>query len=141
MKSLFDILGGKTNTNAILLCGPTSTLTVCSDGVTRFFNKYLHDLLKEYGFRNVVYYDASNSNGKFVLDDESAFYSFAFNRDAYIEKYHTTPDGSAADICEAREPISFSFGHRRSPDTDVPETSEAVGRKIVYQERRLLLFL
>ena len=66
MNSIFDILSGNTSINSILIYGSTDTLTCSSDGINRFFYKYLHDLLIAKGFQNVVFYDCSNANDKTI---------------------------------------------------------------------------
>ena len=120
MNELENILIGKgsENISAILLYGNFNETFISDDLVFRSFYKYLADKLKEAGFDNVCFYDNTHTFGKFVFDEESAYYSINVNRAPYFKKYGKIPAGAP----EPDEPQDlgaggFSFGEESADST------------------------
>lgn len=129
-----QIFNGSAPINVMVFYGALNSLTITHDGVIRHFHNLLHDLLKSSDFDNVVFYEASHAKGKYVLDDESAFFSFPENRAAYIRKYGSAPDGKPADDTQnalPRAPVHFSRRNR------IEQTAPDDAGEIKYTEKNL----
>lgn len=90
------LLADTESIRAIIIHGNPGELAITGDAVLKPFRVYLRDLLHESGFQNIVFYDSTNTDGKFVLDDESAYYSIPASRNAYLQKYGHAPAGVQA---------------------------------------------
>ena len=137
MNTFKEILQGRTNINTILIRGDLSSSTITADGIIRYMPNLLHDILiSEYGFENVVYFDGTHAKGKYVLDDNSAYYSFPENKRAYLQKYGRTPNGETDnDIYTQPEAPAF-FGRSRETADDIPDSTQTNG-SFVYQEKNM----
>ena len=130
-----QIFKGSAPINVMVFYGALNSLTITPNGVVRHFHNLLHDLLKSSGFDNIVFYEASHAKGKYVLDDESAFFSFPENRAAYIRKYGSAPDGKPADDTQnapPRAPVHFSRRNR------VEQTTPEALDELKYSEKNLV---
>ena len=101
---LKSILSMEKNISAVIMYGYLSEQVISTDMTNRTVLIHLHTMLKNNGFDNIVFYDASHAEGKFVKDDESAVYCFNRNRGAYIKKYGQLPKG----ILNENEAVAIS---------------------------------
>jgi len=148
--SLFsDILNDNTNSSCILLHGNVTDCVISKDLCFRDFFVVLADILREHGFDNIVFYDSSNALGKYVLDDQSAYYSIQEARDPYLKKYGQPPNGSIQSASPVQQVKStennvITFGKPRkkilsSPSSNqVAQQSNNVSDTITYQQKNLL---
>ena len=88
--NVLDILKKHDDTSSILLYGNTTDLLLSRDLCFREFRVALADILHEAGYDNVVFYDSTNASGKFVYDDESAYYT-GIAREEYEKKHGSAP--------------------------------------------------
>lgn len=111
MLQLLDLLKSHPDTSCIMLYGNVTDCIISRDLIHREFSVFLHDVLKECGYDNVVFYDFTNASGKYVYDDESAYYSINKAKEPYISKYGKAPDRTPS---ERTTPVSSpSVGGRR----------------------------
>lgn len=87
MSTLSKVLKNNIDTSCILLHGDVTDMVISKDLCFREFNVVLTDVLREHGFDNVVFFDATNALGKFVYDDRSAYHSIESSREPYEKKY------------------------------------------------------
>lgn len=88
--NVLDILKKHDDTSSILLYGNTTDLVLSRDLCFREFRVALADILHEAGYDNVVFYDSTNASGKFVYDDESAYYT-GIAKEEYEKKHGSAP--------------------------------------------------
>ena len=88
--NVLDILKKHDDTSSILLYGNTTDLVLSRDLCFREFRVALADILHETEYDNVVFYDSTNASGKFVYDDESAYYT-GIAREEYEKKHGSAP--------------------------------------------------
>ena len=93
------------------------------------------------GFDNIVFYDSTNAHGKYVYDDESAYYSFGDeNKAAYIEKYGHTPNckDNKTDVNPTNvAPGGISFGLKRVEVDQAPNQTDCVSHELRRMERNM----
>ena len=149
MSLLSDILNDNINSSCILLHGNVTDCVISKDLCFRDFFVALSDILREHGFDNVVFYDSTNALGKYVLDDQSAYYSIQEAREPYLKKYGQPPSGCGQTATSATQNIPQSkkivtFGKPRKKTTDTTESAQIKqssgdsSTEIVYQQKNLL---
>lgn len=95
MNEFLRVLDDNTSTVAILVCGDMTDAICMGDLRLREFNEALVAILKERDFDNVLFYDGSDAMGRFVLDDDSAFWSIDSAKASYMKKYSEAPTYAA----------------------------------------------
>ena len=149
MSLISDIFNDNTNSSCILLHGNVTDLVISKDLCFREFFVALADILREHGFDNIVFYDSTNALGKYVLDDQSAFYSIQDAKGTYLKKYGCAPNGSVQKSFSASQAVPeennmIMFGKPRKkvssnshPDQSTQQPSNTLD-KIPYQQKNLL---
>ena len=126
--SLFsDLLNDNTNSSCILLHGNVTDCVISKDLCFRDFFVALADMLRENGFDNIVFYDSSNALGKYVLDDQSAYYSIQDAKEAYIKKYGQPPKGGGSNVSTVQQ-TNTSFGKPRKKVASSSDTSQVTNQ-------------
>ena len=148
--SLFsDILKDNTTSSCILLHGNVTDCVISKDLCFRDFFVALTDILRENGFDNIVFYDSTNALGKYVLDDQSAFYSIQDAKEPYLKKYGHSPSGKnqkSVTPCQNQTENNsiVTFGRPRKKVLNSSESSQTVQKQsttsdvIPYQQKNLL---
>lgn len=144
-----EILKKHDDTSCILLYGDTSDLVLSKDLCFREFRVALADILHEAGYDNVVFYDSTNASGKFVYDDESAYYT-GIAREEYVKKHGTISSKMAkkmtADSTIKKTSTIKQFGMPRkkvsqpvsSDPTQSTSTADPVSQaQMKYQQRNM----
>ena len=139
---LHNILNGnEENVNSILFYGMQAEKIIGSDLIVRGFAQFLVETLHQYGFDNIVFYDSTNAHGKYVYDDESAYYSFGDeNKAAYIEKYGHTPNckDNKTDVNPTNvAPGGISFGLKRVEVDQAQNQTDCVSHELRRMERNM----
>ena len=132
MSDLMKIFSCDTNIRSILVYGKLDDQTITKDLVVRPFLQYLVHTLKTNGFDNVLFFDSSNCEGKYVLDDQSSYYSFAENRPVYIRRHGTAPDGT---IPEGLTPAAQNDYHAAEQHPDALPMHGS--NELIYQQRNM----
>ena len=122
--SFSDVLKSHDGISCIMLHGPVTDGILSSDLCFREFSVALCDILKENGYENIVFYDFTGANGKYVYDDESAYYSISQAREAYEKKYGGPPGGSLNDS-----------GKESSKSQEVKRKPDSAGRRFGKQPK------
>lgn len=149
MSSLSDILKNNVDTSCILLHGDVTDCVISKDLCFRDFFVALADILREHGFDNVVFYDSTNALGKYVLDDQSAYYSIQGSEKPYLKKYGQPPKGgtapqpasTAAPQQKSGEVITFGKPRKKvSCASEPPQVTTTQGddTEIIYQQKNML---
>lgn len=145
-----DILNDNTNSSCILLHGNVTDCVISKDLCFREFFVALADILRENGFDNIVFYDSSNALGKYVLDDQSAYYSIQEAKEAYIKKYGQPPKSGNPNVSTKQQTNAsvsgniITFGKPRKKVSGSSDSSQIVKQSncssdtIVYQQKNLL---
>ena len=127
-----DILNDNTNSSCILLHGNVTDCVISKDLCFREFFVSLSDILRENGFDNIVFYDSSNALGKYVLDDQSAYYSIQEAKEAYIKKYGQPPKSGNPNVSTKQQTNAsvsgniITFGKPRKKVSGSPDSSQVV---------------
>jgi len=146
--SLINVLKSHVDSSCILLYGCVTDCILSRDLCCREFSVALHDVLKEAGYDNIVFYDFINASGKYVFDDESAYYSIANAKAPYEARYGGAPKKNAAQKpAVASRPVKAPSGGRRFgaartvvgtvPEKQPTSTQTAAPEEIPHQQRNL----
>lgn len=148
--ALIDVLKSHIDSSCILLYGPVTDCILSKDLCYREFSVALNDLLHEVGYDNVIFYDFINASGKYVFDDDSAYYSIANAKVPYENKYgHPPKSGDVkATTPEIDKPVPKSgrmFGKKSTvigtaqpaSNTEKVQTVNQDSQKIPHQQRNL----
>lgn len=111
--SLLEVLKSHIDTSCIMLYGSVSDCVISEDLCYREFSVALHDILRECGYDNIVFYDFSRASGKYVFDDESAYYSIYAAKAPYEKKYGGPPNKTASMTKKAEKKKDPTLGGRK----------------------------
>lgn len=142
---LSDVLKTHPDTSCILLYGGVTDCILGRDLCYREFSVFLSEVLHGCGYDNVVFYDFTGASGKYVYDDESAYYSIHNAKSAYEAKYGGPPKNitpAPKPKPEKKPPGGHRFGKKRTviatvdPDPPTPPQPNATD-EIPCQQRNL----
>ncbi len=89
--SFVSVLKSHVDNSCVMLYGSVTDNIISADLCYREFSVALHDILKECGYDNIVFFDFTRASGKYVYDDISAYYSIASAKEPYEKKYGSAP--------------------------------------------------